>query len=66
MRGQAPLPGLLPALPQARIDAALRQQRLMPALFGQPALLEHEDLVGIFHGGEPVRHQQHGFAFHQL
>src|SRR5579871_260914 len=39
---------------QAGVDAGLGDQILMPALLDHPAVLEHQDAVGMADGGEAV------------
>ena len=41
-------------LVQARVEPAVVQQLLMRSLFVQFAVVQHDDAVGILHGGEAV------------
>src|SRR4051812_10645454 len=52
--------------PQARIQAALRQQLAVRALFDDAALVHHDQPVERRDGGQPVRDRDHGLALHQL
>ena len=45
---------LLPV--QLRVEPAGGHERVVRAALGDAAALEHEDLVGVAHGGDPVRH----------
>ena len=38
----------------------------MGAAFNDVAVLHHKDLVGIFYGGKPMRHNKAGSTFHQF
>ena len=54
------------AVPHGGIDAFLLEQRLVAAALGDVAGLQHDDLVGIDDGGEPVGdHQRGAVARHQ-
>ena len=52
-------------LVQPVINAALRQQFLVRALFAQAAFVEHQDAVGVLNGAEAVRDDQRGAAGEQ-
>src|SRR5262245_39772298 len=57
LRRRRPLPVVrrfLLALPHGRILAGAGQQVAMPAALGDAAVLQHDDLVGVDHGGEAV------------
>ena len=51
------------ALPQAVIAAFACQQLLMCALLGDAAIFQHNDLIGICHGGQAMGNHQHGAPF---
>ena len=53
-------------LGHAAEDAAVLLQELFrPALFGDLALGEHDDVIRRLHGAHPVGDDQHGFALQQ-
>ena len=49
-------------VPHRRVMAAQRQQVGMAAAFDDLAVIQHQDFVGIDHGGKPVRDHQRGAA----
>ena len=42
------------------VAAPLFQQLLVGALLNDPAVGQHDDVVGVLDGGQPVGHDQHG------
>jgi hypothetical protein len=48
------------------IDAASLHELLAPALFGDPSIPHHQDLIGAFDGVQSVGDDQQGLAPHQL
>ena len=45
---------------EAAVESAGPEQLVMGAALDHAAGIEHHDLVGVAHGGEPVRDHQHG------
>ena len=45
---------------QVRVEAVAREQRGVIAAFNDPAILQHDDLVRVANGGEPVGDHQAG------
>src|SRR6266851_8119685 len=54
--------GFLLAAPHVGIEAVLGQQLGMTAALGDAAAIEHDDLVGVDDGGEPMRDHHGGAA----
>src|SRR5262245_35191867 len=54
------LVGLALACPQASIETALSQKLEMRALLDDLAMIEHDDVVGMNHGREPMRDDEAG------
>src|SRR5581483_2310217 len=54
--------GLLLAAPHVGIEAVPGQELAVPAALGDLAAVEHDDLVGVDDGREPVRDHQRGTA----
>ena len=50
---------------EARVEPALRHERVMRAFGDDAAVVEDEDAVGLLHGREPVGHDEHRAAVGQ-
>src|SRR5450631_3379182 len=50
---------------QLRVQSAARQQFLMAADFGDAPMVQHDDSIGAFHGGQAMRNNQSGASPHQ-
>ena len=46
------------AIPQAGVDALLAEELCVGAALGDVALIEHDDLIGLDNGGQPVGDHQ--------
>src|SRR6476619_2603687 len=56
----AGLIGLALTCPEARIEAAAGEKLQVRALLDDLAMVEHDDVVGMDHGGEPVGDDERG------
>src|SRR5262245_41550396 len=57
-----PLSRQLLGVAEPLVEAALRQQGLVAALFDDAPVLEHDDAIGAAQGGQAVGDRQHGGA----
>ena len=55
-----PATGVLALFDEARVQPVVRQEFFVTAEFGDAAVIEHDDLVGVAHGAEPMRDHQQG------
>ena len=62
----APALGLLPDFDEPPVQPTLGHQLLMGAPFGDPAVLEHQDLVGILHRTDALTDDDLGAGEGQL
>lgn len=61
-----PAPGFRLDIPHLPVNSALFQQFIVTAGFGYLTVLQNEDPVGIFDGGQLVGDHHHGFGSYQL